>query len=48
MKEIVYLQSLIFNELGHIQERDQKAKEFHNLERLMLSNRNKNSFDLEN
>ncbi|ORX44493.1 hypothetical protein BCR36DRAFT_359592 [Piromyces finnis] len=48
MKEIVYLQSLIFNELDLIQERDQKAKEFHKLEKLILSNRNKNTVDLEN
>jgi len=47
IKEIVYLQALIFNEVGLVQERDQKAKEFHNIEKIILNNRNKNSYDIE-
>jgi len=39
IQEVAYLQSLIYNELGNIQERDKKAKEFHQMEKLILSNR---------
>jgi len=47
IKEIVYLQALIFNEIGMIPERDQKSKEFHNIEKIIINNRNKNSYDIE-
>jgi len=47
IKEIVYLQALIFNEIDMIPERDQKAKEFHNIEKIIINNRNKNSYDIE-
>jgi len=45
MKEVVYLQSLIYNELGKVQERDQKVKEFHQLRKNIFFNQHKNSYN---
>ncbi|ORX66241.1 hypothetical protein BCR32DRAFT_250523 [Anaeromyces robustus] len=47
IKEVIYLQAMIYNELDLKHERDQKAKEFHNLEKIILSNCRKNSYDIE-
>lgn len=43
IQEVLYLQAMIFNELGFKQERDQRAKEFYNIQQTILNHRYINS-----